>query len=145
MTRTLLRLAALALVAQGGTALAQAGSGPAPGTGDSRRATAESREAQAEYNKVMGGTDRKARKAKAVPATAADIVAGARVEDRKGVPIGAVESADATGAIVSTGVGRVRVPLEGFGKNARGLVLGITKAEFDSLVAAATAPAKPKG
>ena len=53
--------------------------------------------------------------------------------------LGVVEAVDSDGAVVSTGPSRVKVPLEAFGKKGDRLMLGITKSEFDKLVAAATA------
>lgn len=73
------------------------------------------------------------------PAAASDVKAGAAVADRNGRPLGTVEAVDAGGAIVATAGGKVKVPLDAFGKNARGLLLGVTKREFDSLVAKANA------
>jgi hypothetical protein len=85
----------------------------------------------------------KAKAEVAKPAAPAEIVAGSPLSDSKGQPIGTVESVDAQGAIVASGTTRIRVPLESFGKNSKGLLLGITKAEFESLVAKATA--QPQG
>ena len=77
------------------------------------------------------------KQARAVPASPADVVAGKPVRDSNGNPVGTVESVDGAGAIVATGTGRVVVPLQAFGKNSDGLLLGVTKAEFDALVAGA--------
>lgn len=75
-------------------------------------------------------------------AAAADLVVGASVRDARGTVVGTIETAEADGAIVATGAGKVKVPLEAFGKNRKGLLLGITKADFDAAVAAAvTQPA----
>ena len=132
-----------------GTALAQAGSsGPAPGSKDAKAAASESRETREDFNRAAGSVSKKkgekgARADAAVAATAADIVAGSALSDSKGDPIGTIESVDAEGAVVASGATRVRVPLEAFGKNKNGLLLGITKAEFDA--AAAQATAQPAG
>lgn len=71
----------------------------------------------------------------AVPATQADIVAGSPIRDIKGLSIGTVDRLDADGVVVLTQSGRVKVPLDAFGKDAKGLVFAITKAEFDQMVA----------
>ena len=75
---------------------------------------------------------------RARPAKADDIAVGSKVHDRKGVAVGTIESLELDGAVVATGAARVKVPLEAFGKSKRGLILGISKAEFDVLVASAT-------
>ena len=75
---------------------------------------------------------------RAKPAKAEDVAAGSKVHDKKGVVVGTIESLELDGAVVSTGAARVKVPIEAFGKSKRGLILGISKAEFDVLVAGAT-------
>jgi hypothetical protein len=62
---------------------------------------------------------------------------GARSNDNAGVAIGTIESAAADGAVVFTSGGRVRVPLEAFGIASGNLLLALTKAEFDAIVAGA--------
>lgn len=71
----------------------------------------------------------------AVPATQADIVAGTPIRDIKGLAIGKVDRLDADGVVVLTESGRVKVPLDAFGKDSKGLVFAITKAEFDQMLA----------
>ena len=79
---------------------------------------------------------------RAVPARAADIVAQASVSDTAGQPVGTIESVDADGAVVVTAAGKVKVPLNAFGKNKKGLLIGMTKKDFEALVAKANdAPA----
>ena len=75
-------------------------------------------------------------------ATAADLKTGTAVYDQNGGSVGTVESSDAVGAVISTGKARVKIPVAGIGKNARGLVVAMTK---DQLEAAAAASAKPGG
>ena len=75
----------------------------------------------------------------AVPAKPADIVAQAAVSDTAGQPVGTIESVDADGAVVVTAEGKVKVPLNAFGKNKKGLLIGMTKKDFESLVAKANA------
>jgi hypothetical protein len=76
---------------------------------------------------------------RARPATAADVIAGAAVSDTAGVQLGTIESVDAEGAVIVTGAGRARIPVEAFGKNSHGLLLQTTKAQFDATVASANA------
>ena len=80
-----------------------------------------------------------ARADRARAATAADVVAGAAVSDSAGVQLGTIESADASGAVIVTAVGRARIPLNAFGKNSHGLLLQTTKAQFEATVARANA------
>jgi hypothetical protein len=75
---------------------------------------------------------------KAIPASPADIVAGLQVSDTNGVLIGTVDSVGADGAVILYGSQRARIPLHAFGKNKNGLLLGITKAQFEAAVASAT-------
>lgn len=67
-------------------------------------------------------------------ATQDDIKAGVQVFDNAGVAVGTVQSVTATGAVVASGKLRAEVPTSSFAKNAKGLVIGITKAEFEAAV-----------
>lgn len=145
-------LAASAALVVAGQAIAQAS--PPPGAlppqdpykppagdlGDNDRASMLSRDDQIYKATRDAAIDRSAKKkARAVAAKPADIVAGSNVHDSTGALVGTVESVEANGAIVAGAAGRVVVPLDAFGKNREGLLLGVTKAEFDALVANATA------
>jgi hypothetical protein len=142
-TRLLIGLA----FATGGATMACAQATPVPGAGDSTQISNANRENGAAYNKLIGATNAQPRTSvkvqqrhpSAVPATAADIVAGARLRDIKGVPIGTIVSADGTQAIVDTGQTKIGVPLIGFGKDDQGLVLNMTADRFNQLVAQAHA------
>lgn len=79
--------------------------------------------------------------ARAVPAKPQDVTVGAEVRDSKGVVIGTIESVSMASAVVAATGGKVEVPLEAFGKNNKGLLVGMTKAQFDAAVAAAVKPA----
>jgi|GEM_PF-2458640 len=81
------------------------------------------------------------RTARAVPAAPDDVTVGSEVRDSKGVMIGTIDSVSMSAAVVASPGGKVEVPLEGFGKNNKGLLVGMTKAEFDAAVAAAVKPA----
>ncbi len=78
------------------------------------------------------------RKDAARPALAADLTVGATIADIKGVEVGYIKSVDSAGVVVATAAGPVRVPAEAFGKNKKGLLIGLTKADFDKLVASAS-------
>ena len=67
----------------------------------------------------------------------ADIKAGSALRDKDGVKIGTVDTVDADGAVVNTGQTKIKVPLTAFGKDDQGLLLGITAARFNELVAKA--------
>jgi hypothetical protein len=71
------------------------------------------------------------------PAKADEVVAGAQLLDKAGVAIGTIESVAADGAVVATLTGKVKIPLEAFGINKKGLLVDLSKKEFDTLVAQA--------
>ena len=117
-----------------GTAMAQGG-GPPLGSTNAAKATSDHREKETDFNKHAGSQDKKKKGDKpqpAVPATAADLVAGAAFRDSKGEAIGTLETVEADGAVVLVGTRRVKVPLDAFGKDENGLLVGITKAEFEA-------------
>jgi hypothetical protein len=79
--------------------------------------------------------------AAAAPATAgAGVTAGAAVFDASGNPVGTIESVNGANAVLSTGTVKASIPVASFGKGAKGLVVGITKADLEAQVAAATKP-----
>lgn len=65
-------------------------------------------------------------------ATAADVKANVPVFDQKGGVVGKIASVSASGAIVTTGKARVEIPVASFGKNDKGLVMSMTKAEIEA-------------
>ena len=73
------------------------------------------------------------------PASPSDIVVGSQVSDSRGRPVGTISRIELDGAVVTTASGAVRVPFDAFGKNDKGLVIAITKSQFDALVAKAQA------
>lgn len=122
--------------------------GPVPGSGDSTKISSGNRDANAEYNHLIGAGDPKPGKADdrptrgssaAVAATAADIKVGAALRDVKGVPIGTISQVDPDGVVVATGTTKIKVPMMGFGKDDRGLLLNLTAARFNELIAKAQA------
>ena len=97
-----------------------------------------------EMNRRINGERQHSRRAsananRARPATAAEVIAGAAVNDTAGAQLGTIESVDANGAVIVTAVGRALIPMEAFGKNSNGLLLQTTKAQFDAQVAQANA------
>lgn len=74
-----------------------------------------------------------------IAASPSDIVVGSPVRDSRGRPVGTISRIELDGAIVTTAGGAVKVPLDAFGKDGKGLLIGITKSQFDALVAKAQA------
>jgi hypothetical protein len=156
-TSTKLSLALIASLAAASAAAQQTGA-PAsvPGSADAAKVSSANREANSDYNHLVGQGDGVAKKADdsakktivtAVKAMAADIAPGAALRDIKGVPIATVVSVDGDQVIVDTGKTKVGVPLEGFGKDDKGLLLSITAEQFNAAIekAHAAAQAQPAG
>ena len=142
----LLALGVLTASAGGANAQVAGAGGPLPGAGDSTKITSENRDAQATYNERMGSgdfksknADRVEKKKAPVPASAADIQAGAVLRAVDGPQIGTVESLNAGQVVVNTGESKIAVPLIGFGKDDSGLVLNMTAVKFKDAVAKAHA------
>jgi hypothetical protein len=109
-----------------------------PGTVDPVKATNAQQAERAAYNSTIGQLSPRGVKGAPVPAAAADVVPGRALRDIKGEPIARVDSVDAQGVIVAAGSTRVRLPLNAFGKDEMGLLLGITADKFRALVVKAT-------
>lgn len=71
------------------------------------------------------------------PAAQADVKVGAAVSDSAGVSFGKVEAVDAQGVTVSSGTIRAKLPLSSVGIGPNGLVISVTKAEFEAAAKAA--------
>jgi len=65
-------------------------------------------------------------------ATLADAKAGASVYDQKGGTVGKIVSATAKGVVVDTGTVKAAIPLSGFGKSDKGLIISMSKEEIDA-------------
>jgi hypothetical protein len=140
-----------------GTAAAQPPAGPGPGFPGGVPGTSDPYARPSDMNandkaipsreeQIREGTqaanDRRAAEAArgaARPAKPDEVKVGEAVSDRNGKALGTIEAVDAGGAVVATAAGKAKVPLDAFGKNRKGLLLGVSKAEFDSLVAKANA------
>jgi hypothetical protein len=70
------------------------------------------------------------------------VTAGAIVYGPAGEEVGTVEKVDGTNAIINTGKHSAALPTSAFGKNEKGLLLSMTKAQLDSAVEAAEAKAQ---
>lgn len=73
--------------------------------------------------------------AAAVAAPAIPVEIGAPVFDIEGAPIGNIVSNDGTNVVVSLGEKQVALPANSFGKNEKGLVLGLTVAQLTASLA----------
>ena len=74
------------------------------------------------------------------PARAArkdELTVGAVVNDKTGAPMAKIEKIDADGVVVSMGTAKVKVPAQAFGHNKAGLLLDMTTAQFEQVVAQA--------
>ena len=71
------------------------------------------------------------------PAKAKELAAGAMVNDNTGTAIATIVRNDPDGVVVATPTGKVKVPADAFGHNNAGLLLDMTKADFDKIVARA--------
>jgi hypothetical protein len=74
---------------------------------------------------------------KARPARKDELTVGAIVNDKTGIAIAKIEQVDLDGVVVSMGAAKVKVPAEAFGHNKAGLLLDMTKAQFEQVVAQA--------
>ena len=65
-------------------------------------------------------------------ATADDVKAGVSVYDQSGALVGKIDSKKGDSAIVNTGKARAEIALSSFGKNDKGLVVSVTKADLEA-------------
>ena len=97
--------------------------------------TAQQLEAEAEAEVAVETeteTESEAAAGETVLAEPADIIVGAEVRDPDGGLVGTIESVDAQGAVVATGNARAKLPIGSFGKNGRGLVISLSRAELEA-------------
>jgi hypothetical protein len=78
------------------------------------------------------------------PATAADISAGAQLRDVNGQALGKITAVAADGATLDTGQTKIKLPLDAFGVDSSGLVLGITAQKLNEIIAQADSQAAKK-
>jgi len=69
------------------------------------------------------------------PAKKDELAAGASINDKTGILIARIEKVDPDGVVVTVGTAKVKVPADAFGHNNLGLLLDMTKAQFDQVVA----------
>jgi hypothetical protein len=73
------------------------------------------------------------------PAHKDELTTGAVINDKTGAAIAKIDQVDADGVVVYNGVAKVKVPAAAFGHNKAGLLLDMTKADFEQVVASANA------
>jgi hypothetical protein len=78
----------------------------------------------------------------AVPATAADIKAGAQVRDSKGVPVAKIVEMQGANVVLDTGQTKIGVPMNLLAKDSQGVMLTITADQFNGAIAKAHARAE---
>jgi hypothetical protein len=71
-----------------------------------------------------------------------EVAVGKAVHDSTGQLMGLIEKIEPDGAVVYNGAAAVKVPVTAFGVNKLGLLIDMTKDQFDDLVAKAQGPAK---
>ena len=71
------------------------------------------------------------------PAKASELLVGSAVSDKTGVAMAKIDQVDPDGVVVSAATGKVKIPADAFGHNKRGLLLDMTKAQFEQVVAKA--------
>ena len=71
------------------------------------------------------------------PATKDELAVGATVNDKTGVAIAKIAQVDPDGIVLSIGTAKIKVPADAFGHNKAGLLLDMTKAQFEQVVAQA--------
>lgn len=73
------------------------------------------------------------------PAQATEILPGKEVRDTSGQVLALVDKVEGSEAILRSGTSVVRVPFEAFGMNKKGLLLNLSKPQFDQMVASLAA------
>jgi len=68
------------------------------------------------------------------PAKPDELIAGAVVNDKSGMRIATIDQIEKDGIVLSDGGTKVKVPAEAFGHNNAGLLLDMTKPQFDEIV-----------
>ncbi len=78
--------------------------------------------------------------AQGLPAPVAEILkVGAKVHGPQGADVGIIEKIEGGNVVIFTGAHRATLPATSLGSGEKGLVIGLTKAQLDSAVAAAAA------
>ena len=84
---------------------------------------------------LANGTNKSAAKlGTARPAKPDELIAGATVNDKSGLRIATIDQVEKDGIVLSDGGTKVKVPADAFGHNNAGLLLDMTKPQFDEIV-----------
>jgi hypothetical protein len=147
--RTLLVVLGIAATLTPGASLAQIG-GSAPGGSapDIRNSDLGAHDSfstpdlhdQLLQQRARERSDRLQGESKLGPARAAkksELAAGAPVNDNTGAALAKIEQIDPDGVVLSMGAAKVKVPADAFGHNKAGLLLDMTKAQFQQMVSKA--------
>jgi hypothetical protein len=89
---------------------------------------------QAAIAKTAIAAPQESQEPEVVAATAADIKPGAAVRDSEGVPVATVDKLVETGVILLMDGKKVKLAVDSFGKDDKGLLLGITASEFKAII-----------
>lgn len=127
----------VATIAQVGVAYPQGNDASANATSDSR-SRASGPNAADEYLHRQQMQDLATKESvsfdAARPAKPNELSAGAKVNDKSGVQIATIDKIETDGIILSDGGAKVKVPVDAFGHNKAGLLLDMTKLQFDKIV-----------
>jgi hypothetical protein len=90
----------------------------------------------AEFQNAIAGTSVPvpSKEPEVVAVTAADVNPGAEIRDSEGVPIGTVDKLVDNGVVVLTDGKKVKLALNSFAKDEKGLMIGITASEFKAKI-----------
>jgi hypothetical protein len=69
------------------------------------------------------------------PVTPADLKVGAKILATDGSTVGTIETVASDGVVIATGKARVQVPSTSIGKDERGLIIALTRAELEAAAA----------
>lgn len=78
----------------------------------------------------------------AIPATAADVKAGAKVRDSKGIQVATIVEMQGANVVLDTGQAKVAIPMTFLVKDSQGVMLSITAEQFNDAMAKAHARAE---
>jgi hypothetical protein len=73
------------------------------------------------------------------PAAATELTSGAIVNDNTGIAIARIDQVEGDGVVVAMGNAKVKILADAFEHNKAGLLLDMTKAQFEQIVAQANA------
>ena len=138
--RVLRYLMAVAAVIFAGTAHAQTGNpGAAPVAAPPPPEFRGPDDRITDFNRLRDDVSRRSagptRSLDPIPASPEDVTPGSEVRDSRGVVIGTIEAVSMGFAVVASPAGRVEVELASFAKNNKGLLINMSKAKFDAIVA----------